>query len=126
MIKNVFEDNGKAIYDVKNNSLFSYSFSSDAHIIDEDMENFNYASGEQSLMLDEFLKIRNFGESRSMSLSLLLKLDRSRTVLYNGNEIIMNSYKCSSCNATYIMEKMEHLFCPHCGKHYNDQLDVSI
>lgn len=46
-IKNTSEDNGKTIIRISNNMAFAYVFSSDAHSIDEDLNNHRYATKEE-------------------------------------------------------------------------------
>lgn len=55
-----------------------------------------------------------------------IKLDRTRTVNYNGADFNMNTYKCSTCKAVYIFEDINHKFCPYCGGEYKFKTDVSI
>lgn len=55
-----------------------------------------------------------------------IKMDRTRTVNYNGNEIRMNNYQCSSCKMEYIMEEQPHKSCPFCGIVYKFDTDISI
>lgn len=56
----------------------------------------------------------------------LLKTDRTRTVNYNGNELNMNTYGCSSCKTYYFLEEIKHKFCPFCGAKYKYTIDISI
>ena len=51
--------------------------------------------------------------------------DRTRTVNYNGSELWMNTYECSSCKTVYHFEQIKHSFCPFCGKKYKYEADVS-
>lgn len=55
-----------------------------------------------------------------------IKMDRTRRVNYNGNEIRMNNYQCSSCKMEYIMEEQSHKSCPFCGITYKFDTDISI
>lgn len=52
--------------------------------------------------------------------------DRDRNVDYNGKELYMNTYHCSSCNQTYVMQVMLQEACPLCGTKYTSTEDVSI
>ena len=52
--------------------------------------------------------------------------DRTRTVNYNGSELWMNTYECSSCKTVYHFEQIKHSFCPFCGKKYRYEADVSV
>lgn len=52
--------------------------------------------------------------------------DRTRTVNYNGEELQMNSYSCSSCKEDYKFEEVNHNFCPFCGTKYKYQSDLSV
>jgi len=56
----------------------------------------------------------------------LIKWDRTRTVHYNGDEIWMNTYSCSSCEVVYKFEQISHRFCPWCGTEYRFETDVSV
>ena len=51
--------------------------------------------------------------------------DRTRTVNYNGNELMMNSYSCSTCDGHYTFEQIPHSYCPFCGTKYEHTEDVS-
>jgi hypothetical protein len=55
-----------------------------------------------------------------------LTLDRSRTVNYNGEDVLMNSYECTECNEEYYFQQVLHKFCPFCGVKFENQADVSI
>jgi hypothetical protein len=57
---------------------------------------------------------------------VLITWDRNRSVIYNGEELQMNTYGCSSCNKTYKFEFGVHYFCPLCGTKYKFSCDVSI
>lgn len=58
---------------------------------------------------------------------ICLQLDRTRTVFYNGNELLMNTFKCSSCKGLYIMDEVaQHKFCPLCGSKYDKKEDISF
>ena len=52
--------------------------------------------------------------------------DRTRTANYNGEELQMNSYSCSTCKSDYKFEERRHKFCPFCGNEYKFETDVSI
>ena len=52
--------------------------------------------------------------------------DRMRTVNYNGDDLQMNTYSCSSCKEDYTFEQRNHKFCPFCGDEYKYLTDVSI
>ena len=55
-----------------------------------------------------------------------IRWDRTRDVVYNGNELRMNTYECSSCKTVYHFEEVKHSFCPFCGKKYKYEADVSV
>ncbi len=56
-----------------------------------------------------------------------LTWDRNRTVNYNGHEIQMNMYECTSCREVYKFEYGgKHLYCPCCGTKYKYQDDISV
>ena len=52
--------------------------------------------------------------------------ERDKEVIYNGEEIFINTFLCEYCRFCYIMESIEHSFCPKCGKKYIDTIDISI
>ena len=49
-VKNTSEDNGKIIIRIANNMAFSYVFLSDAHSIDEDPNNYRYATKKEAVI----------------------------------------------------------------------------
>lgn len=55
-----------------------------------------------------------------------IRWDRTRDVNYNGEELKMNSYSCSTCKTDYKFEELKHKFCPFCGTEYKFETDVSI
>ena len=55
-----------------------------------------------------------------------IRRDRTRTTNYNGEELQMNSYSCSTCKEDYKFEERRHKFCPFCGNEYKFETDVSI
>ncbi len=57
---------------------------------------------------------------------VVITLDRQRDIVYNGEELIANTYQCSSCKEDYIFEQINHSFCPFCGTEYKFKADVSI
>ena len=52
--------------------------------------------------------------------------DRTREVIYNGVELLMNTYSCSTCEKTYHFECIKHNFCPFCGTKYKFEANVSV
>jgi hypothetical protein len=53
-------------------------------------------------------------------------LDRDRRINYNGEEIMANNFKCSTCNNHFIMQVMPFDFCPCCGVEFKEMEDISI
>lgn len=53
-------------------------------------------------------------------------LDRDRQINYNGQDLIANNYRCSSCKESYIITMPHHEFCPICGIHFEQREDISI
>ena len=51
--------------------------------------------------------------------------DRTRTILYDGSKLHMNTYECSSCKTNYYFEQIRHSFCPFCGIAYKFETDAS-
>jgi len=52
--------------------------------------------------------------------------DRTRDVVYNGDQLQMNTYSCSSCEKVYYFEQIKHSFCPFCGIKFKYETDVSV
>lgn len=48
------------------------------------------------------------------------RLDRDRETIYNGDAVILTSFKCSSCEEEYIFLAICHSHCPMCGLKYDD------
>ncbi len=55
-----------------------------------------------------------------------LTLDRDRMIDYQGIELYANTYRCTSCDQTYIMQCMIHIACPCCGIKYKYCDDMSV
>ena len=56
-----------------------------------------------------------------------IRLDRTRYVVINGHEVLMNSFGCSDCEVTYYFDdSVIHNFCPFCGVKYSFKTDISI
>lgn len=53
-------------------------------------------------------------------------LDRDRQINYNGEDMMANNYRCSSCNESYIITMPNHEFCPICGIHFEEIEDISL
>ena len=53
-------------------------------------------------------------------------LDRNRKTNYNGTDIVVTTYRCSSCEEVYIMEIMTTSYCPCCGVKFEEIEDISI
>lgn len=138
MIENIFEDNGKAVVDINRNEVFSYSFSSDAHIISENIENYRYATETEAILLNYYLKKRKLGqdmffclgpkfiEYEEMTNDTVIITDRQRTVIYNDiGELQAMRYGCNNCKEYYIMEAITPYFCKKCGIKFRYIVDVS-
>lgn len=57
---------------------------------------------------------------------VLVILDRVRTVTYDGEKVMMNTFECTSCGMLYYFEMGGHQFCPFCGTRYRFASDVSV
>lgn len=55
-----------------------------------------------------------------------IRWDRTRDVIYNGSELQMNTYSCSSCENVYHFERIKHSYCPFCGVKFKYESDVSV
>ena len=42
-------------------------------------------------------------------------LDRDRLINYNGEKLYANTYRCSGCDFTYVMQTIHIKYCPNCG-----------
>lgn len=60
MIANDFSDNGKPIFDKREQMVFYYIFSSDAHIINESPNDYEYATDDQINLIEKH-GIKEFG-----------------------------------------------------------------
>lgn len=78
------------------------------------------------MSLDEYNLNDVSTNSRKGEKKTKIRLDRTRDVIYNGNELSMNTYECSSCKTIYHFEEVKHSFCPFCGKKYKYEVDVSV
>lgn len=70
-IKNTIEDNGKIVVRISNKMIFAYLFSEDAYSIDNDDNNFRYATKEEAIIYnsnkkpeDRFYSLNNAPELR--------------------------------------------------------------
>lgn len=50
-IKNIIEENGKAVVNIRAKCVFKYSFSSDAYLVDEEPKNYRYATAAERRLL---------------------------------------------------------------------------
>ena len=69
-MKNNFEDNGKAIVNIYCNEVFYYSFSSDAHIINKNIDNYRYATEQEEELLTKYFQYKKENEPKFLKINL--------------------------------------------------------
>ena len=70
--------------------------------------------------------INNISQTNNLSnTAICTVLDRTREVNYNGNNIMITEYRCSSCDNIFHLDK-ECTFCPVCGIKHTEHEDISV
>jgi hypothetical protein len=99
------------------------SFSRMVELMNETSFTFNKENNKIEKPYPDLIHLDDIDSSNKEILTIW---DRTRGVIYNGNELHMNTYSCSNCKENYYFEQVKHDFCPFCGTKYKYVIDVSI